>query len=454
MVCRTNARSRLRRGVPLLLAAVLAGCGLSNPKATRPVVGPPPPRLSYTNDSPSEVLLDPRRDAASIQPAGNAYVSTSLNSSRADEFSDVEPVAYVNGEPILASEILEQYAGRLAEIRPQVPPQQYRRLRYQLIERDLETFIENKLLIQAFKSTLEKDQEAVLETAMSTLFDEQVANMKTQFGVNTDYELELKLQEENTSLTLLERAFANRVMASEYLRSKQQKPPTPSRVELLEYYQEIKDREYSHPARVRWQQIEISYTPNGGKAGALEILKQAVAELRDGADFADVAKKYSNGPGAAQGGYWDWMPTGSLANQEIEKALFSMPIGRLSDVFVGESSYQIVRVIEREPARYDAFEDVQESLKKKLAEKFTNRATDQVMQELRGRGTIATIFDRNDSLAVDASPEPAAEAARGTLFDRPLVPPLGESPDSPPGGAAPAPGRSRPFGTAPLLPFE
>jgi parvulin-like peptidyl-prolyl isomerase len=430
----------------LLLAVVLSGCGLNKPKATKPVVGPPPPRVSFTNDSPSEPVLNANLDERPIQPAGNSYVSTTLQPAGRNEFSDIEAVAYVNGDPILASEVLEPYAGKLEEVRPQVPPQQFRTLQYQLIERDLQTHIENKLLIQAFRSTLSKEQEDVLENAMSTMFDEQISKLKDQFAVNTDYELELKLQGENSSLAMLERSFANRVMASEYMRSKQGTPPTPARVELLEYYHQIKDKEYAHPARVRWEQIEVSYGENGGKAGALEVLKQAASDLRNGVDFAEVAKKYSNGPGATQGGYWDWMPSGSLANQEIEQALFSMPIGRISDVFVGESSYQIVRVLERELAHHDPFEEVQEALKEKLAEKYTAQATEKVMQELKDKATIATVFDRARKI-----PDDSVSTSGGSLFNRPFAPPPSQDPSRSNGES-----RQSPYsgGSALALPFD
>ncbi|HSG73474.1 MAG TPA: hypothetical protein VLA12_23865, partial [Planctomycetaceae bacterium] len=201
MVCRKFDRVQIRHaGIGLLLAVVLSGCGLNKPKATKPVVGPPPPRVSFTNDSPSEPVLNANLDERPIQPAGNSYVSSTLQPPGHNEFSDIEAVAYVNGEPILASEVLEPYSGKLNEVQAKVPPQEFRKLQYYLIERDLQTHIENKLLIQAFKSTLSSEQEAVLENAMSTMFDEQISKLKTQFGVNTDYELELALQKEDSSL--------------------------------------------------------------------------------------------------------------------------------------------------------------------------------------------------------------------------------------------------------------
>jgi parvulin-like peptidyl-prolyl isomerase len=329
----------------------------------------------------------------------------SLNEPADQLFADTRTVAYVNGEPILASEVLEPYAEKLSELRQQVPPEQFEQLRLQLIERDLPIQIDNRLLIQGFKSTLKKPQQDMLDQAVATMFNKEIEKLKAQFDVNTDYELEVELQKKNSSLASLERAFGNRVMASEFLRSKAGSIREPSRREMLEAYERRKQDEYHRPARVRWQQILISYGANGGKQGAIETLTKAAQELRQGTDFSEVAKTYSDGPGAAQGGYWDWMQRGSLADQAVEEELFSMPVGRISDVLVGESSFQLVRVLEREDERYIPFEKVQDALKDELKEEYQKAATERVMQELRANAVIQTMFDEPELTETEADTE-------------------------------------------------
>ena len=49
-----------------------------------------------------------------------------------------------------------------------------------------------------------------------------------------------------------------------------------------------------------------------------------------GASLADVAKSASEGPTARQGGQRDWTHKGSLSSETLNQALFSLPVGQLS----------------------------------------------------------------------------------------------------------------------------
>jgi len=390
----------------ILLGVMLAGCQLRKPKDAIPVVGPPPPRYSLNNDAPSSLPLTVFADEEPELAGDHQFVSANLNTGR-EKFNDSKIVAYVNGQSILASEILEPYTDKLKELQSQVPPAQFQELRRGLIERDLPIQIDNLLLIQGFKSTLKKPQQDTLDKAISTLFNDEIEKLKNQFQVNTDYELELELQKKSSSLAALERAFGNRVMAAEFLKSKAGSPPQPSRQDLLAEYNKRKQDDFFRPAKVRWQQILISYGENGGKQGAIQKLTKAAGDLRRGVDFSEIAKTYSDGPGANKGGYWDWMPRGSLADQALEEALFTMPVGQISDVFVSETGVQIVRVLERERDHYIAFEDVQEAIKDDLRKQFQESATDRVMKELRDQSVIQTIFDETpeSAPALTAAPQ-------------------------------------------------
>ncbi|MDG2389040.1 MAG: peptidylprolyl isomerase [Planctomycetaceae bacterium] len=395
----------------ILLGLMLAGCQLRKPKDAIPVVGPPPPRYSFNNDAPSSLPLTGLADDDEGSTGDHQFVSTSVNTGR-EKFNDSKIVAYVNGESILASEILEPYTDKLKELKSQVPPAQFNELRRGLVERDLPIQIDNRLLIQGFKSTLKKPQQETLENAISTLFNDEIEKLKNQFQVNTDYELEVELQKKSSSLASLERAFGNRVMAAEFLKTKAGSPPQPTRQDLLAEYNKRKQDDFFRPAKLRWQQIMISYGENGGKQGAIQKLTKAAGDLRRGVDFSEIAKTYSDGPGAAKGGYWDWMQRGSLADQALEESLFTMPVGQISDVFVSETGVQIVRVLERERDHHIPFDEVQESIKDDLRKQFQETATDRVMTELREQSVIQTIFDEPQDSAPAITQTPQRQTPR------------------------------------------
>ena len=60
-----------------------------------------------------------------------------------------------------------------------------------------------------------------------------------------------------------------------------------------------------------------------------------------GAPFAEVAKAGSDGVTAAAGGQRDWTNKGSLACQELDRALFGLPVGQLSPIIEGPTGFHI-----------------------------------------------------------------------------------------------------------------
>ena len=333
----------LFRQLPLLVFAafLLATCGCSSsaPKDANPVVGPAPSRTSLVNSA--ETITEADLLAGRDRPGPSGVRQVEFNrQTQPLEFSDADTIAYVNGEPILVGEVLEPYAGQIAQLAQKSPPEQLAKLRKQLLERDLPIHVDNKILVQAFESTLDNQQREMLDDAMDGLFGEQLDKMMQDLGVTNTHLLDVELQKRHSSLAAVKRSFANKVMAQEFMRSKLPTIPEPSRADLIRYYNEHLD-DYEILAKARWEQIEISYDRHGGKQGATKVLSQAADELLSGAEFAQVAKKYSDGPGAEQGGFWDWTEEGSLKDKTIEKAIFTEPIGQVSDVFAGDTSFQV-----------------------------------------------------------------------------------------------------------------
>jgi parvulin-like peptidyl-prolyl isomerase len=79
--------------------------------------------------------------------------------------------------------------------------------------------------------------------------------------------------------------------------------------------------------------------------------KAALDRLRNGDDFAAVAKEVSQHAASRDnGGEQDWTPRGVL-DPALDEALFSLDIGQISDVIAGQSAYYIVQVEERASQR-------------------------------------------------------------------------------------------------------
>jgi peptidyl-prolyl cis-trans isomerase SurA len=75
------------------------------------------------------------------------------------------------------------------------------------------------------------------------------------------------------------------------------------------------------------------------EAKAADVLKQ----IRAGASFEDMAKKYSDGPSAAQGGDLGAFKRGTLA-KELEDRTFAMKSGEVTDAIRTKQGYVILKV--------------------------------------------------------------------------------------------------------------
>ena len=80
------------------------------------------------------------------------------------------------------------------------------------------------------------------------------------------------------------------------------------------------------------------------KASAKAIIETIENELKQGADFAALAKKYSQDPGSAEkGGDLDWVAMGEMV-KPFEQALFSMEKGSVSGVVETQFGYHIIKL--------------------------------------------------------------------------------------------------------------
>jgi peptidyl-prolyl cis-trans isomerase SurA len=97
------------------------------------------------------------------------------------------------------------------------------------------------------------------------------------------------------------------------------------------------------------------------EAKANDVLKQ----IRAGANFDDVAKKFSDGPSAAQGGDLGVFKRGALA-KELEDKTFAMKSGEVTDVIRTKQGYVILKVTSHTPAGIPPMKDVEPKLQDAL----------------------------------------------------------------------------------------
>ncbi len=152
--------------------------------------------------------------------------------------------------------------------------------------------------------------------------------------------------------------------------------------------------------------------------------REAMAELARGADFAEVAKRRSTGPGADRGGDLGFFKRGDMV-PEFAEAAFALQPGQVSAAPVRSPfGWHVIKVEERRAAAAPPFEDAKPQLQRQMLEE----GVEAMVQRVRSAAKI----ERLDT--------PAAPAPAGSLLDNAAPPPAAP----PPGGrSAPAPQQRR-----------
>ena len=157
----------------------------------------------------------------------------------------------------------------------------------------------------------------------------------------------------------------------------------PTQQEIQAYYN-AHQNEYSTPEQAKSRHILIKVDPGAdaktdaaAKAKAESILKQ----LQGGANFAELAKKYSDDPGSKeQGGELGFAQRGRMV-PAFDTAIFTQKIGEYKIVKT-QYGYHIVQVEERQPAHVQQLNEVLPTIQATLIRQKSAEAQENYAREL------------------------------------------------------------------------
>ena len=195
-----------------------------------------------------------------------------------------------------------------------------------------------------------------------------------------------------------------------------------SEKEIEEYYKTNLNTQFHKPkeAKVRYISIGTGPADDQQKLANHAHAAAVVKDARAGKDFAALAKRESNDPTAAKGGDIGWVAAGQLPPL-MEKTIFSLPKGAVSDPIESPAGFQIFKV-----------EDIKEektlTLKEASAEITKTLKTDKAKRE------AAKLADSDREKALSGSTfNDLAQASRASLkltslfANGQIVPEIGEN---------------------------
>lgn len=154
--------------------------------------------------------------------------------------------------------------------------------------------------------------------------------------------------------------------------------------ELKKYYEDHKD-DFSTEGKVRIATIILMAERPGDKSALEKLRKQGegiLARIKQGEDFGALAKEFSQGPAAQQGGDLGTFKTSEL-DPELRKICQGIPEGGVSDLIIRPSGVQILKVVEKDAGKTKAFEEVKDAIYNILYKEEVDQLYRSWIEELR-----------------------------------------------------------------------
>lgn len=164
--------------------------------------------------------------------------------------------------------------------------------------------------------------------------------------------------------------------------------------DIQRYYNE-NIQQFQTPEQIRASHILLN--TGGGKDEAIvrKRAEEILAKARAGADFAALAKQYSEDEGSkAAGGDLDFFPRGRMV-PEFEEAAWKMKPGEISDLVKSSFGFHIIKLADRRPGTSQSLDQVRPQIQAQLAADLASQQL--VEQATRLEGRIKNVGDLDEA---------------------------------------------------------
>jgi len=267
----------------------------------------------------------------------------------------------------------------------------------------------------------------------------RIDELRQQYGWKDMDEMESQLRAQGESLEELKNTLRNGFLTQEVIKREVGSHIQITHDEVAKYYEEHKD-EFERPETVMVSEFFLStQKKDESEIPAIEAkAKYYLARIQRGESFEELAKHFSEGSTAKDGGYLGAFKRGELA-KEIEDKVFSMKRGELTDVIRTKTGFLILRVDQRFEAGLQPLDKVDGEIQNRIYVQRMAPELRKYLGKLREQSYVILKPGYTDTAAVAAMPitevDPAAEDSKNDKKSGKKAQKQKQPPDSKPGGS-------------------
>jgi peptidyl-prolyl cis-trans isomerase D len=188
----------------------------------------------------------------------------------------------------------------------------------------------------------------------------------------------------------------------------------------VQRYYNANIQQYQTPEQVRASHILLK-TEGKDEAAVRKEAQAVLAQIKGGADFAELARKVSEDTSKEQGGDLDFFARGRMV-PEFENAAFAMAPGQTSDLVKSQFGFHIIRVTDKRAGSTRTLDEVRQQIQDQLQQEMADQQITTRAQQLETR-----IKDPGD--LVEAAGENALMVQESGYFQQAdPIPGLGQAP--------------------------
>ncbi len=295
-------------------------------------------------------------------------------------------VLSVAGETITAGEIINPIVDRLRPMAQQTSYAEFsRRLRGEFEQLVIDR-ISNILLWQKAKKELGIQAEDALEKAVETEVQKFIADFAGDYA-----KAEQQLQKMNMDWQSFREYQKKMILSQSYISSELPKPKPITYRQLKDVYDEMKDKAFTTEAKIQFRLIDIQpdklklSNPDQNRIGVAKGLAyEILTKLRNGEDFGELAKQYSDGYRAMFGGSWKPVQPSSLAEPYdiLAANAEKMQPGQITPPIQVDGHIFIMKLEQKTAESVEPFENVQKQIESRIRFQRRMKAVNQISAKI------------------------------------------------------------------------
>jgi peptidyl-prolyl cis-trans isomerase C len=287
-------------------------------------------------------------------------------------------LATVNGKAITQSDF-ERNLNRLKSNYRQRGGKLNEAVESQMKDQALETLINEELLYQ-------ESRKAGIQVPQAEI-DRQMAMFKEQFPDDATYQT--KMKELNLTGAALKQQIRKGLAIQSYLQDRVIDKIQVTEDETRQFY-DNNPKMFATPETIRASHILIKVDASADELQKMAARKQMAEikqKLNSGADFADLARQFSEGPSKERGGDLGYFQKGQMV-PPFEKAAFALKVDQVSDMVLTTYGYHLIKVTDRKPSRTVSYPEASPKISKHLKQEKVGKQVMRYIESLKRNADI------------------------------------------------------------------